>query len=223
MKKLFSSLYFQVLVFSIVVGAMPGCGSWFAKRQGKENQQTKTQTRQPNTITTNEQQHPIDKIEQPTSVTQVAAENGKATKPTFTYDNFTKKYTFPYLPTDTKRLQDVTEKVTTTDTIVFAGRQRFFKPNMVCMDADDFIKSYHSDLGLGEHDELRRTNDAFTPFGQFHKGVRVAGAGINIIYNEDCIDELIYGLASNININTTPTLTRIEALQSYLEKYAMPM
>ncbi|HRK29082.1 MAG TPA: hypothetical protein PK239_17545, partial [Chitinophagales bacterium] len=33
MKKLFSSLYFQVLVFSIVVGAMLGCGSWFGGRQ----------------------------------------------------------------------------------------------------------------------------------------------------------------------------------------------
>ncbi|OWY20621.1 hypothetical protein C7N43_00015 [Sphingobacteriales bacterium UPWRP_1] len=36
MSKLLNSLYFQVLVLGMVAGALLGCGSWFAKRQGEE-------------------------------------------------------------------------------------------------------------------------------------------------------------------------------------------
>ncbi|OWY20262.1 hypothetical protein B6N25_12285, partial [Sphingobacteriales bacterium TSM_CSS] len=212
MKKLISSLYFHFLGLALIAGVLAGCGSWFAKRQGEEKGQGKKQAGQTDTGANAWQQRQAKQVE----------ETDDLPKPTFTYDSFTKKYTFPYLPTDSKRLQEVTEKVITTDTLVYAGRQRFFKPNAVCMDTAEFIKSYHYDLGLGPNDELLRTKDVFTPFGQFHKGVRVAGVGIRMSFENGCVTQVNGGLWSNLDVNTTPTLSPIAALQSYVTRYATP-
>ena len=139
------------------------------------------------------------------------------------YDSFYKSYTYQYLPTDSKNLQAITEKVEVTDTLVYAGRRRYLKENVVCMDLKDFISAYSVDLGLTEYDSIAKSGEqSWYQYSQYHKGILVEGSGVNGILKNNCLTQINGYFTPNLSIDAKPSISAEEALQKYLDDYAMP-
>ncbi|HRK29336.1 MAG TPA: M4 family metallopeptidase, partial [Chitinophagales bacterium] len=195
MKKLFSSLYFQVLVFSIAAGAMLGCGSWFAKRQGEEKGQINQASAQKML------QDSLPQSNDPLSSIKTNLEKFCFFPGINNFSTRNNPYYFKYQFSDKGNCPPANAEE------LIRGA---FLPAMGKHDSLGFLEFSNIGTAKGER------------YQQYYKGIKVETYTTRFNYTNDQVTSIAGTFYPNLNIDTTGMISKEEAARVVLKQRNIP-